>query len=75
LDKDGSTLQEIPVEEAAKLGDAATRSLLRQVLVESSLEVAGKLNISKKKKIFGPKVFDFFGLIIFRLTFYKNKCV
>ena len=33
----GSTLKEIPVEEAAKLGDAATRSLLRQVLVESSL--------------------------------------
>jgi len=37
LDKDGSTLQEILVEEAAKLGDAATRSLLRQVLVESAL--------------------------------------
>ena len=37
LDKEGSTLQEILVEEAAKLGDAATRSLLRQVLVESAL--------------------------------------
>jgi len=45
LDKDGSTLLEIPVEEAAKLGDAATRSLLRQVLVESSLAkiVSGSL--------------------------------
>ena len=30
-------MQEILVEEAAKLGDAATRSLLRQVLVESAL--------------------------------------
>ncbi|KAL3803102.1 hypothetical protein ACHAW5_001966 [Stephanodiscus triporus] len=37
LDKEGSTLQEILVEEAAKLGDAATRSLLRQILVESAL--------------------------------------
>ena len=35
LDKDGSTLQDILVEEAAKLGDATTRSLLRQALVES----------------------------------------
>jgi len=37
LGKEGSTLQEILVEEAAKLGDAATRSLLRQALVESAL--------------------------------------
>ncbi|KAL7542745.1 hypothetical protein ACHAXR_012087 [Thalassiosira sp. AJA248-18] len=37
LDKEGSPLQEILVEEAAKLGDAATRSLLRQALVESAL--------------------------------------
>ena len=37
LDKDGSTLQEILFEEATKLGDAATRTLLRQVLVESAL--------------------------------------
>ncbi len=37
LDEEGSTLQEILVEEAAKLGDAATRSLLRQVLMESAL--------------------------------------
>jgi predicted unusual protein kinase regulating ubiquinone biosynthesis (AarF/ABC1/UbiB family) len=36
LDKDGSALQEILVEEAAKLGDAATRNLLRQALVESA---------------------------------------
>ena len=37
LDKDGSTLQQILVEETAKLGDATTRSLLRQALVESAL--------------------------------------
>merc|ERR1712127_518858 len=37
LDKDGSTLQEILVEEAAKYGDAATRNFLRQALVESAL--------------------------------------
>ena len=40
LDKDGSTLQQILVEEAAKLGDATTRSLLRQALVESSIAKA-----------------------------------
>mmetsp|Transcript_11978 Transcript_11978/g.25497 ORF Transcript_11978/g.25497 Transcript_11978/m.25497 type:complete len:959 (-) Transcript_11978:109-2985(-) len=40
LDKDGSTLQEILVEEAAKLGDAATRSVLRSALVESALAKA-----------------------------------
>jgi hypothetical protein len=37
LDEEGSTLQEILVKEAAKLGDAATRSLLRKILVESAL--------------------------------------
>jgi len=37
LDKDGSTLQEILIEEAAKLGDATTRSFLRQALVESTV--------------------------------------
>lgn len=37
LDKEGSTLQDILVEETAKLGDAATRSFLRQALVESAL--------------------------------------
>ena len=36
LDRDGSTLQEILVEETAKLGDAATRSILRRALVESA---------------------------------------
>mmetsp|Transcript_31085 Transcript_31085/g.65594 ORF Transcript_31085/g.65594 Transcript_31085/m.65594 type:complete len:933 (+) Transcript_31085:190-2988(+) len=36
LDKEGSTLQDILVEEAAKLSDAATRNLLRQALVESA---------------------------------------
>ncbi len=35
----------------------------------------GKAEHLKKKKIFGPKVFDFFGQIIFRSTFYKNKFV
>jgi len=35
LDKDGSTLQDILVEEAAKFGDTTTRSLLRQALVEN----------------------------------------
>lgn len=50
LDKDGSTLQEILVEEAAKLGDAATRSLLRQALVESAIAkaVAGSLRAPKE---------------------------
>jgi len=49
LDKDGSTLQEILVEEAAKLGDATTRSLLRQALVESALAkvVASSLRAPK----------------------------
>ena len=49
LDKDGSTLQEILVEEVAKLGDAATRSLLRQALVESALAkaIAGTLRAPK----------------------------
>lgn len=37
LDKEGSSLQDILVEEAAKLGDAATRNMLRQALVESAL--------------------------------------
>ena len=40
LDRDGSTLQDILVEEAAKLGDATTRSLLRQALVESAVAQA-----------------------------------
>ena len=35
LGKDGSTLQDILVEEVAKFGDATTRSLLRQAFVES----------------------------------------
>jgi len=29
----------------------------------------------EKKKIFGPKVFDYFGQIIFWLTFYNFFCV
>ena len=37
LGREGSTLQQILVEETAKLGDATTRSLLRRVLVESAL--------------------------------------
>jgi len=37
LSEQGSTLQEILIDEAAKLGDATTRSLLRQVLVDSAL--------------------------------------
>jgi len=40
LDKDGSTLQDILVEELAKFGDATTRSLLRQAFVESSVAKA-----------------------------------
>ncbi len=36
--------------------------------------VAGKLNIFKKK-ICGPKVFDFSGQIIFWSTFYKHEFV
>ncbi len=49
LDKEGSTLQEILVEEAAKLGDATARSLLRQALVESALAkvVASSLRAPK----------------------------
>jgi hypothetical protein len=35
LDPKGSTLQEILVEETARLGDAATRRVLRQVLVDN----------------------------------------
>lgn len=37
LNEEGSTLQEILIEEAAKLSDAAARSVLRQALVESAL--------------------------------------
>jgi hypothetical protein len=37
LGEDGSTLQEILIEEAAKLGDATTRSLLRRALVENTV--------------------------------------
>ncbi|KAL7497991.1 hypothetical protein ACHAWT_006846 [Skeletonema menzelii] len=37
LDKEGSTLQDILVEELAKFGDATTRSLLRQAFVESAV--------------------------------------
>lgn len=37
LSEEGSTLQEILIDEAAKLGDATTRSLLRQALVENAL--------------------------------------
>ena len=37
LSEEGSTLQEILIDEAAKFGDATTRSLLRQALVESAL--------------------------------------
>ncbi len=37
LDKEGSTLQDILVEEVAKFGDATTRSLLRQAFVESAV--------------------------------------
>ena len=37
LNEEGSTLQEILIDEAAKLGDATTRSILRQALVESAL--------------------------------------
>ena len=50
LDKEGSSLQDILVEEAAKLGDAATRSLLRQALVESAVAkaVAGSLRAPKE---------------------------
>ncbi|KAL3798857.1 hypothetical protein HJC23_004645 [Cyclotella cryptica] len=50
LSKEGSTLQEILVEEAAKFGDAATRSILRQALVESFLAktVATSLKSSKE---------------------------
>lgn len=40
LDKDGSTLQDILVEEVAKFGDATTRSLLRQAFVESAIAKA-----------------------------------
>lgn len=49
LGKDGSSLQDILVEEAAKLGDAATRSILRQALVESALAkaIAGSLRAPK----------------------------
>jgi hypothetical protein len=37
LDEEGFMLQEILVKEVAKLGDTATRSLLQQILVESTL--------------------------------------
>lgn len=40
LSQEGSTLQEILIEEAAKLSDATTRSILRQALVESALAKA-----------------------------------
>lgn len=50
LGKEGSTLQEILIEEAAKFGDAATRSLLRQALVENSVakSIANSLRSSKE---------------------------
>ena len=49
LDKDGSSLQEILIEESAKFGDAATRSLLRRALVESAIakSVASSLRAPK----------------------------
>jgi hypothetical protein len=49
LSKEGSTLQEILIEEAAKIGDAATRSILRQALVENSFakSIANSLRSSK----------------------------
>eukprot|EP00550_Attheya_septentrionalis_P007947 CAMPEP_0198291854 /NCGR_PEP_ID=MMETSP1449-20131203/9230_1 /TAXON_ID=420275 /ORGANISM="Attheya septentrionalis, Strain CCMP2084" /LENGTH=948 /DNA_ID=CAMNT_0043990537 /DNA_START=99 /DNA_END=2945 /DNA_ORIENTATION=+ len=40
LDVDGSTLQDILVEETARLGDAATRSALRTALVDSAIAKA-----------------------------------
>ena len=48
LSQDGSTLQEILVEETAKLSDATTRSLLRQALVESAL-AKGLSNVAPKQ--------------------------
>jgi hypothetical protein len=47
----------------------------RSVSKKSATGGCGKAEHLKKKKIFGPKVFDFFGQIIFWLTFYKNKFV
>lgn len=40
LDPEGSTLQDILVDESAKLGDAATRALLRRALVDSTVAKA-----------------------------------
>ena len=51
LDKEGSTLQEILVEEAAKLGDAATRSMLRQLLVDSAFAKAVSSSLRAPKDV------------------------
>jgi hypothetical protein len=51
LDPKGSTLQEIAIDESAKLGDTVTRALLRQALVENPF---AKLTSSV---IRGPKKF------------------
>ena len=46
LGKEGSTLQDILVEESAKLGDAALRQALRAALVDAPSSVASPLGLS-----------------------------
>ena len=51
LDKDGSTLQDILVEETARIGDATTRATLRRALVESAAARAAATALRTPKEI------------------------
>jgi hypothetical protein len=51
LDPDGSTIQDIFVDETAKLGDAATRAVLRAALVESPFAKATAAALRAPKDI------------------------
>jgi hypothetical protein len=51
LSKEGSTLQDILVDEGAKLGDAAVRRALRRALVETPSTVASSLGLGPPKAL------------------------
>jgi len=46
LSREGSTLQDILVDEAAKVGDAAVRQALRQALIETPSAMAARLGLT-----------------------------